>query len=216
MPVGFCFIFYSFFICLSCYSLYCTKLQYQIKNFTVFFLLPLELLILIWYSIAVFSVGWNIFCFLFFFIPDLWMFCSSIVVLFPKIRQATNDVHRFFDKSGFYFLSGVNTVGFLINIYVRRLWGDNTSWFLFYLLLQFYLFSWMLCCMYIYYRRTMNIMDLEKSLESVFEQKEEYNTMEITKNFSDSKLYQKIKKRKEFLLFLFFPNGIGISGFNMV
>ncbi len=70
--------------------------------------------------------------------------------------------------------------------------------------------------MYIYYRRTMNIMDLEKSLESVFEQKEEYNTMEITKNFSDSKLYQKIKKRKEFLLFLFFPNGIGISGFNMV
>lgn len=61
---------------------------------TLFVLMALDLLILIWYSIAVFSIGWNIFCFLFFFIPDLWMFCFSIIALFPDRIKLSKQVMK--------------------------------------------------------------------------------------------------------------------------
>lgn len=60
----------------------------------IFVLMVLDLLILIWYSIAAFSIGWNIFCFLFFFIPDLWMFYFSIIALFPDRIKLSKQVMK--------------------------------------------------------------------------------------------------------------------------
>ena len=60
----------------------------------LFFLMALELVALIWYNIAAFSVGWNIFSFLFFFIPEIYGFFATIVVMYKNRIKLSNQVMK--------------------------------------------------------------------------------------------------------------------------
>ena len=56
--------------------------------------MALELVALIWYNIAAFSVGWNIFSFLFFFIPEIYGFFATIVVMYKNRIKLSNQVMK--------------------------------------------------------------------------------------------------------------------------